>query len=535
MQEVQQNDAKEADGIVAKRKTIVVTGTAGVSGSFIGLASHGPAGLFAGGLVTIALLVLEGHGTPEEYAKVAKYLGPGFRAAKRWVSKRRASRPMPKEVDQSCVTTGQAQPLPVTQGDEAMEELQPKPTLPTSMLPQRSPTFAQMRHLIAPERDILGFDGKHFISGIPFVQSVNVALIGLPRSGKTSCLRFHVAQAVMRGSIIRGWDLHGDVSSEMGTYFTIFDQPEEMIADCQWIQNERDRRNALHKRAKKGESAAIQQWEETREILYIVDEFVALMVRLKKRKDDRDLVADTMLSLIAEGAKLKIRVIIAGQTMPAALFGDGGSSARDIMSVKYAFQSGDRQASMLGIEFDAIKNLLHLISGEDCAGYAILDGGPLVHAILVSIPHVTSNDIRGLIEEYGGGEEDELMDYMISPTPREERHTEMLPVTQRQHVRMSGYDQHRQRLASRRTPVYATTNRQARIPEMPKIAIPEQKPEPTINDALAIWNEVVSVGGKLSRYSLRDRLVQQGFECGENKARDLLDDLKAMAEKSMGK
>src|SRR5262245_48437014 len=74
-------------------------------------------------------------------------------------------------------------------------------------LPRRSPTFAQMKHLIQPGRDILGFDGQKLLSGVSFSQVVNIAIIGLPRHGKTTCLRFHMAQALVHDAIIRGWDI----------------------------------------------------------------------------------------------------------------------------------------------------------------------------------------------------------------------------------------------------------------------------------------------------------------------------------------
>lgn len=273
-------------------------------------------------------------------------------------------------------------------------------TLPQGSLPKRSPTFQQMRHLIKPNMDILGFDGRQFIEASPFKQNVNVAIIGLPNSGKTTAIRFHVAQAIMRGAIVRGWDLHGDVAADLGNCFTILDDPDAIIADCAWIQAERDRRVALYKQMRKGDRHALREWHATRDVFYVIDEFMILMTRLKLREEDRELVADTLLSLVAEGRKFKMRCVIAGQTMPAALFGKGGSSTRDIMSTAYVFKSADRQATMVGLDLKAVKTLLPLIVGKNTAGYAILDGGPLVKAILISIPDTTSKDIRSLLLEY---------------------------------------------------------------------------------------------------------------------------------------
>ena len=98
---------------------------------------------------------------------------------------------------------------------DEMEDLQPPP-INTGALPHRSPTFAEMKHLIKPGYDILGYDGENFIYAESLKQSVNFALIGVPGSGKTSTLAFHTAQAILRNAIVRGWDLHGDVAADLG-------------------------------------------------------------------------------------------------------------------------------------------------------------------------------------------------------------------------------------------------------------------------------------------------------------------------------
>lgn len=347
---------------------------------------------------------------------------------------------------------------------DEMEELQPRP-IDTNDLPRRSPVFAQMQHLITPGKDILGFDGNQFISADALKQSVNIALIGVPSAGKTVCLTFHVAQAVLRNAIVRGWDLHGDVAADLGDCFNILEDVDDIVNDCEWIQAERERRLALRKRAKSGDRNALRQWNETRELFYIVDEFNALMLRLKQRKPDREFVADTLLSLIAEGRKFKMRCIIAGQTMPAALFGEGGSSARDIINTKYAFQSRENHAQYFGIEQKSIDALLPRISGKDSAGYAILDGGPLLHAAIVSIPLTTVEDIRSLVKEYESEEDDVVAYTMQSRSQRKPRTDELpaVPATPRRHHAMSGYEAHRQRKEQHRPAVYVAAREQERV------------------------------------------------------------------------
>lgn len=363
-------------------------------------------------------------------------------------------------------------------------------------LPRRSPTFAQMKHLFRQGQDILGYDGDEFIFADSLSQSVNMGVIGLPRSGKTVCLTFHVAQAVARNAIVRGWDLHGDVTKDLGGLFHILDDVDEIVNDCQWLDKEIKRRSALRKRALAGDIQVKREWTNTRELFFVIDEFLALMTRLKLRKPDRELVANTVLLLIAEGAKFKMRILIAGQTMPAALFGDGGSSARDILSTRYAFRSRDDQARRFGIESLAIETLLSSIaSGDDeCKGYAILDGGPLLHAKLVSIPFTTVDDIRRLIEETGyecPDDEDDLVSDLVSGSEERqtEKHTDELPTMTRRYGSRSGYEEHqrrkRERVQVQREAVSVFSGRETKKAEEPIAATGEI--EISLQEAHRVW------------------------------------------------
>jgi hypothetical protein len=66
----------------------------------------------------------------------------------------------------------------------------------------------------------------------------------------------------------------------------------------------------------------------------------------------------------------------------------------------------------------------------------------------------------------------------------------------------------------------------------PPIAVPgSAKPAPTLADAIVVWNAAVQAGEKLSRYTLKEKLIAQGFECGENMARKFLEEIKALVER----
>ncbi len=408
-------------------------------------------------------------------------------------------------------------------------------------LPRRSPTFAQMKHLIPAGVDVLGFDGKRFICADPFSQSVNMAAIGLPRSGKTVCLTFHVAQAVMRGAEIRGWDIHGDVAKSLGSLFHILDDVDEIVEDCKDLRAELDRRRALRKRANNHDKAAAAEWAETCELFLIVDEFMALVTRLKLQKQDRQELVSTILLTIAEGAKYKVRLMLAGQTMPAALFGDDGSSARDIIATKYAFQSRDEQARMFGIDAKAIETLLPQLRGDDYKGYAVLAGGPLLNPVLISIPYTTVEDIEALLEELGYFDEEEedeeieleelpegitedglnrlLTLYEAGhPLPEIAAHLQMDVLTFRQACEL---------LEIELAPVRQRMETPAPAPLklMPKPAVGPRKA--TFNDAVAVWNDL----GPMGRPRLKKELENRGLECSDDRAKQLLAEITAALEK----
>lgn len=56
-------------------------------------------------------------------------------------------------------------------------------------------------------------------------------------------------------------------------------------------------------------------------------------------------------------------------------------------------------------------------------------------------------------------------------------------------------------------------------------------PVPTLNDAILVWNEAIEAGEQPSRNIMRTRLQAKGFDCGENKARRLLEEIREQVEK----
>jgi hypothetical protein len=56
----------------------------------------------------------------------------------------------------------------------------------------------------------------------------------------------------------------------------------------------------------------------------------------------------------------------------------------------------------------------------------------------------------------------------------------------------------------------------------------EQRPQPTLNDAILCWNELVEAGQNPSRNNLQHALLIKGFDCKENWARKFYEDIKGM-------
>lgn len=415
-------------------------------------------------------------------------------------------------------------------------------------LPQRSPTFTAMRHLIKSGWVILGFDGQKFISGEAFSQVVNIAIIGLPRHGKSTCLRFHLAQALVHNAIIRGWDTHGDVAGEFGDYLSIAETVPAILADCAWIDRELERRAELFKRYRKHDSQAEREWSQTRPLVYIIDEFFLLLSVHIKKQEDRDIVTDTLLNLIAGASKYKCRVVLSGQALPANVFGEQASSVRDIIDTKYAFASEDRQARMIGIDEKAIKELLPRIAGENIRGYSILAGGPLVANKIISLPDTTFQDIQALLEERGDtdqfeGDDEELPEGISAwhleqiaqayqadwPLPDIADLLQMdIPTFK------AAWEIVRTEIApaGQRAPLERLPDTDAGQPDEPVKLMPRPavtgRPKADYPDAVRVWNEI---GEEIGRGRLQKALHDRGFECSDDLAKQLLARIKKDLEK----
>jgi len=113
-------------------------------------------------------------------------------------------------------------------------------------------------------------------------------------------------------------------------------------------------------------------------LFVIVDEIPALARNAQA-------VIDVAGRCILEGRKVAIYVIVAGQGVPAALF--GGSTARDSITLRAALATHRRQAEIIGFEGDVASHVAAL----NQRGLAYVDGP--FPATLVAVPQVLEGDL----------------------------------------------------------------------------------------------------------------------------------------------
>lgn len=242
-------------------------------------------------------------------------------------------------------------------------------------------------------------------------------------------------------------------------------------------------------------------------------------------------------AILREGGKVGLFLITAAQDfLVSTIFPGGGGAARDCYrTVEYV--GGDATTAKVLLDMPA-RDVPEAKLGK---GTVMLRCDSVRPATIAKVPLVDNASLYRLlgpstyIPNAKPKEEDDLLAYMVGGNSYEEkeegRRTDPLTyVTQSRRVAHVPEGAKVRKVAReqrlRNAPIVASQERERAI------VIPEQKPEPTLDDVLPIWNDVVGNGGKLSRYTLCEELRNRGFECGENKARSLLDEIKAMiAEK----
>jgi hypothetical protein len=233
----------------------------------------------------------------------------------------------------------------------------------------RIPTFAQLLQAWQPTRQqmLLGIDPQGSPVHCALEDLLSTGIIGRPRTGKSTLLRFIYLQCRLIGAQVVVWDLHLTVAGDLpgAQAFTelgeINQSAEQMCV-------------TLDRRIKSRNYNA-------QPIMIMADEFNLLAPNSAE-------VTEAMGRIILEGRKVNMFAMLSGQGLPATLF--GGSTARDALSSRFVLHTTTRQAQMVGLDREYVPLVVDLKPGM-----AIVDG-PIDPTIL-SIPNTTEADLLTLL------------------------------------------------------------------------------------------------------------------------------------------
>jgi DNA segregation ATPase FtsK/SpoIIIE-like protein len=412
-----------AEGTVARRATLLTTGLGGASGTLLGLATHGPAGLFFGVLGTAAVLALEYHGTPEEYAAVTR----SVRAARRWLARAREEHTMRADQDATSARSPSS-PLPRSPYNDATtnatdEETEPLPWLPDPFGAEPEPEPHDDRfgdEPAAPHEQALRFSvSSHFTlsqvltrfqptldrlllgvlpDGTPIVCAAkdlcHVALAGATGGGKSSILRLLLAQLCKAGASVLLLNPH----------YTRFDREAEPPED--WTPFEPylvhdpmacRRYEVIEFYLKQIATELLPQRLEKyahseplgKPYFLAIEELPAIVARIKH-------APDYLAQIVREGRKVGIFLITVAQDFLVSTIAPGGGGAvRDCYRTAY-YVGGDSTTARILLD----KPARQLPEAELGQGTVLLRSQkvPLVkEAQLVLVPYVDNRALYRLL------------------------------------------------------------------------------------------------------------------------------------------
>lgn len=246
-----------------------------------------------------------------------------------------------------------------------------------------------------------GSDGKwsKYIWG-DISDLISTAVVGIPGTGKSTLLRFVVAQLIKVGGSVVVWDPHGSIAREMSGFFPCYDGPEEIGKSAFEMLAELERRRKLYK--------AQQLLGDP--LLIVIDEWLLI--------SDCPGAAGKAINravreVVLEGRKFGMYILLAGQSLPAASFKESGTAVSRAFVTRYVFNVNRMHAIQVGIPAEEAKRLLPVIEFAG-VGVAIISSGRLgVRPRIVAIPTTVTSDIRAaLLSDYRG------VKTIAAPTPR---------------------------------------------------------------------------------------------------------------------
>lgn len=386
----------------------------------------------------------------------------------------------------------QSEQLTVTQArNEPMERLQPKPPVASRqsyetgelLAPRKKRSgvflFSQVLEQFTPSLDkiYLGTleDGRMIFCRAEDL--CHVALAGATRGGKSSIMRMLMAQLCYAGANVLILNPHYSRyildKKEDWTPFEPYLMYDPMECRKYDVIEHYLRQVATEMLPKRLDRFAHSQ-PVGKPYFLVLDELPAIVDHLP----DAPMY---LKSILREGAKVGLFLITAAQDfLVSTISPKGGGAVRDCYrTVEYV--GGDATTANVLLDMPA-KDVPENQLGK---GTVMLRCDLVKPAALARVPLVENEALYTLLgpstyvasKNKRQDDEDELVAYLVSGSGRdeEERHTETLPA-QRRHVQTSSYEQHRQRIASRKTPVYARQSTQVvTVPETPHVEASENR------------------------------------------------------------
>lgn len=267
-----------------------------------------------------------------------------------------------------AAATGQS-PWGVQLTNEFYEETRPIETTPLAIDVMRVPTFAELLQAWKPSQSemLLGLAADGSPRYCELEDLLSTGIVGKPKTGKSTVLRFIYLQCRMVGARVIVWDLHLTIVGTLpeAEAFTELDDINRSAAEVIDVLEYR-RRNRQY---------------NGQPIMILADEFNLLA-------PNSEIVTEAMGRIILEGRKYQIFSMISGQGLPAKLFGD--STPRDALSSRFVLHTTTRQADIIGLDREAKPWVVNLKRGQ-----AIVDGP--IDAQVLSIPNTTEADVKAFL------------------------------------------------------------------------------------------------------------------------------------------
>lgn len=524
MEDISEGQAKQAKKLVTTGAGIG-GGSLTVAAAIASAASHNAGSiLLTGSVVTGAVLAALLKEKPEMYAGLAKYLPSSLSlsSGRDWLYRLTSFREQEEVVvlgqeDYLDELEEKPDPQNVTQvsQDEPMERLQPKPPVASRrsyetgelLAPRKKRSgvflFSQVLEQFTPSLDkiYLGTleDGRMMFCRAEDL--CHVALAGSTRGGKTSVQRMLVAQLCAAGASVLILNPHYsryildkkedwtpfEGTRKDGTPYLMY--PPMECRDYDVIEHYL-RQIAAVKLKQRLERFAHGE-PVGRPYFLVLDELPDIVKHISGASGYLD-------DILRQGAKVGIFLICASQDFLVKTLKLEGGAVRECYRSAY-YVGGDATTAKTLLDMPA-NEIDESILGK---GTVMLRNWQVVPSSVVAyVPLVDNAALYRLLgpstfvpdEQIEQDEEDDLVSYLLTP----EKHTEALPV-QRRHVPVSSYEQHRQRLASRKTPVYARqASTQVVIPETPRVEAPESGLKPDEQSVLEAYQSGLKSGNAIA-------------------------------------